>query len=72
MRVPSLFAAEPPGVADGPLQLRRQIYFTNRTLSEHKILRLSNGTVVGLRDDKSPSAHSVLTAKTFRTTKSQP
>ena len=62
----------PPSVAEGSLQLRRQIYFTNRTLSENGILRLSNGTVVGLTHDNPPSSHCVLTAKMFRTTKSQP
>ena len=47
----------------------RQLYFTNHTLTGNRILRLSNGTMVGLTADKSPSSRCVLTAKRFRTTK---
>jgi hypothetical protein len=37
-RVSSLLTPEVPTVANGPLQLRRQIYFTSRTLSGSKSL----------------------------------
>jgi hypothetical protein len=47
----------------------RHFYFTNRTLTGGRILRLSNGTMVGLTADKSRSSRRVLTLKRFRTTK---
>jgi len=53
-------------------RLGRQIYFTYNILTGRRILRLSNGTVVGLTDDNPPSSRRDLTAKMFRTRKSQP
>ena len=53
----------------GPLAAPSPIYFTNRTLSGNRILRLSNGAMVGLTADAFPSSQCVLTVKRFRTTK---
>jgi hypothetical protein len=43
----------------------RHFYFTNHTLTGHIFLRLSNGIVVRLTADKSPSYRCVLTGKMF-------
>src|SRR5664279_1512692 len=45
-----------------------EIFFTDRTLSRNRILRLSNGATVGLIAGTIPSSESVLTVKRFRTT----
>jgi hypothetical protein len=45
-----------------------KVFFTDRTLSRNRILRLSNGATVGLIAGTIPSSESFLTVKRFRTT----